>query len=118
MSYDNDWPDNTLEARRAAIRQTIRPATLEELNQLGETCFPVVTDPWAERYAAFLKHHPSAKYYRAQTAEGAEIVYCQDTGQGVWFLPGSGMGVIQPSGLQMLAELTGTPRALGTGAGQ
>ena len=107
MSYDDDWPDNTLETRRAAIRKTIRPATLEELKQLGDQCFPVVTDPWAERYAAFLKLHPSAKYYRAQTAEGAQIVYCRDTEQGIWLLPGCGMGIIQPSGLRMLAELTG-----------
>lgn len=109
MNDDEVWPDNTMETRRVAIRKSIRPATLEELQQLGEKCFPVVTDPWAERYAQFLKHHPSAKYYRAQSAEGAEIVYCRDTGQGVWFLPGSGMGVIQPNGLRMLAELTGAP---------
>lgn len=106
MSYDDDWPDNTMETRRAAIRKTIRPATLEELKLLGETCFPVVTDPWAERFAEFLKHHPSAKYYRAKTTEGAEIVYCRDTGQGIWLLPGNGMGIIQPHGLRLLAELT------------
>lgn len=106
MSYDDDWPDNTMENRRVAVRKTIRPATLEELKELGVKCFPVVTDPWCERYADFLKQHPSAKYYRAQSPEGAEIVYCRDTGQGVWFLPGKGMGVLQPKGLQIFAEIT------------
>lgn len=103
MSYD-DWPDNTMENRRVAVRKTIRRATLEELKELGVKRFPIVTDPWCERYNEFLKQHGDAKFYRAETHEGAEIVYCRDSGQGVWFLPGSGMGIIQPKGLQMLAE--------------
>lgn len=104
MSYD-DWPDNTMENRRVAVRKTIRPATPEELRELGVKFFPVVTDPWCERYNEFLKKHPTAKFYRAQSPEGAEIIYCGDTGQGVWFLPGKGMGVLQPKGLKMLAEI-------------
>ena len=104
MSYD-DWPDNTMDNRRAWVRKTIRPATVEELRQLGVERFPVVTDPWCERYNAFLSGHPAARFYRAEIPEGAEIVYCRDTGQGIWFLPGSGMGIIQPKGLQVLAEI-------------
>lgn len=105
MSYDDDWPDQTQENRRTMIRKTIRPATLEELKKLGEQRFPVVTDPWCERYNEFLKTHPTAKFYRAEIPEGAEIIYCRDADQGLWFLPGKGMGVIQPKGLQMLAEI-------------
>jgi hypothetical protein len=105
MSYDDDWPDNTMENRRVVVRKTIRPATLDELKQLGEKRFPVVTDPWCEKYSEFLKKNPSAKFYRAETPEGAEIVYCRDVEKGVWFLPGKGMGIIQPRGLQMLAEI-------------
>ena len=105
MSYDDDWPDNTMENRRVAVRKTIRPATIEELRELGAKRFPLVTDPWCERFSEFLKQHASAKFYRAETPEGAEIVYCKATGQGVWFLPGKGMGIIQPKGLQMLADI-------------
>lgn len=105
MSYDEEWPDNTMENRRVVVRETIRPATLEELKELGAKCFPIVTDPWYERYSNFLKQHPTAKFYHAKSPEGADIIYCQDTGQGVWFLPGMGMGIVQPKGLQMLAEI-------------
>ena len=87
------------------MRKTIRPATLEELQELGAKRFPLATDPWCDRYNEFLKQQASAKFYRAETPEGAEIVYCKDTGQGVWFLPGRGMGIIQPRGLQLLAEI-------------
>ena len=105
MSYHDDWPDNTAENRRVMIRKTIRPATLAELGELGEKRFPVATDPWCERYHEFLKLNASAKFYRAEIPEGAEIVYCRDTNQGLWFLPGKGMGIIQPKGLGILAEI-------------
>jgi len=105
MSYDDDWPDSTMINRRAVVCKTIRPATLEELKDLGVKRFPLVTDPWCERYNLFLNEKAGAKFYRAETPEGAEIVYCRDCGSGVWFLPGSGMGIIQPKGLQMLAEI-------------
>ncbi len=104
MNYD-DWPDDTIENRRKVVRETIRPATLEELKQLGEKRFPVATDPWCERFNAFLAEHANGKFYLAKTPEGAEIVYCREAGQGVWFLPGKGMGIIQPKGLQVLAGI-------------
>jgi hypothetical protein len=103
MNHD-DWPDNTMENRRAVVRKTIRPATLPELEELGEKRFPVVTDPWCEKYHEFLRQNRDGKFYRAESPEGAEIIYCRDAGIGVWFLPGTGMGIIQPKGLQMLAE--------------
>lgn len=105
MSYDDDWQDDTMENRRVAVRKTIRAATLAELHELGVKRFPLATDPWCERYDEFLKQHPSAKFYRAESPEGAEIVYCRETNQGVWFLPGKGMGILQPKGLQVLAEI-------------
>lgn len=104
MSYD-DWPDNTMETRRAAIRKTIRPATLQELRELGEKTFTIATDPWLERYSEFLKQNASMKFYLARTTEGAQIVYCREANKAVWFLPGTGTGIVQPKGLQALAEI-------------
>lgn len=104
MSYD-DWPDNTMENRRQMVRKTIRPVTLEELKQLGEKRFPLATDPWCVRFNEFLTHNKSAKFYRAEAPGGAEIIYCRDAEKAVWFLPGSGMGIVQPKGLEMLKEI-------------
>lgn len=100
-----DWHDNTMENRREVVRKSIRRASIEELKELGLIHFPVVSDPWFERYHNFLKDNAASQFYRAGSPEGAEIVYCRDSGQGVWFLPGVGMGIIQPKGLQMLAEV-------------
>ena len=102
---NDDWPDNTLENRSARIRQTIRPATYEELKQLGEQRFPVATDPWFEKFNQFLENNKNAKFYRAESLEGAEIAYCRDAGNAIWFLPGRGMGIVQPRGLQILAKI-------------
>ena len=105
MSYDDDWPDNTMENRRWMVKKTIRPITLEELKALGTERFPIVTDPWYERYNAFLSENATAKFYRAESPEGAEIIYCRDAEKAVWFLPGTGMGLVQRRGLEMLKEI-------------
>ncbi len=105
MNYDDDWPDNTMENRRAMVRKTIRPVASAELKQLGERLFPAITDPWAERFSAFLAEHPNDKFYLAEAPGGAHIAYCRDAGRGIWFIPGTGMGIIQPKGLQALAEI-------------
>ncbi|MES2657538.1 MAG: hypothetical protein V4689_02915 [Verrucomicrobiota bacterium] len=105
MSYDDDWPDMTWENRRLMIKKTIRPISLTELKQLGEKRFPIVTDPWCIRYYEFLATHPDAKFYHAEIPEHAEIIYCVDTGKGIWFLPGKGMGIIQSKGREILAEV-------------
>lgn len=102
MSYDDDWPDPTWENRRLMIEKTIRPISLAELKQLGEKRFPIVTDPWYVRYNEFLATHPDAKFYLAEIPEHAEIIYCQDTGKGIWFLPDKGMGIIQRKGLEII----------------
>jgi hypothetical protein len=104
MSYD-DWPDDTMETRRAAIRKTIRPATWQEIAELGEKRFPIVTDPWCVRFQEFLQTHKNATFHRAEAPGGADVVYCREADAGVWFLPGSGMGIIQPKGLKALAEI-------------
>jgi len=110
MSYDDDWPDQTQENRRYKINKTIRPTTLDELKQFGEKQFPVVTDPWCIRYNEFLTEHPDAKFFLADTPEGATIVYCREPSKGVWFIPGKGMGKLQSQGLQVMAEIVDVRR--------
>jgi hypothetical protein len=104
MNHD-DWPDDTIEKRRAMIRETIHPVDYKELKDLAERRFTLVTDPWFVRFNEFLDNHKQSGFHRAEAPGGAEIIYCRDAGQGVWFIPGTGMGIIQPKGLQILAEI-------------
>ena len=104
MSSNSDWPDMTWENRKTMVHKTIRPVSLDELRKLGEERFPIVTDPWCIRYNEFVTAHPDASFYRAEIPEHAEIIYCQEAGKGVWFLPGKGMGVLQPKGREIMEE--------------
>jgi hypothetical protein len=105
MSYDDDWLEEAANLRRQVIRETIRPATLEEVRDLGERCFPSKNDPWFDRYIEFLEHHQNAHFYRAEMPDDRVIAYCRDTEQGVWFLAGIGIGIIQPDNLKILREI-------------
>jgi hypothetical protein len=105
MNYDDDTMSNSMDLRRESIRKTIKPITLAELKELGEKQFPIVTDPWCGRYFDFLAKHADDKFYQATSAEGARVIYSKDAGQGVWFLPGGGKGILQPKGLQALKEI-------------
>jgi hypothetical protein len=105
MSYDNEWLNQILEARKQSVRETIHPATVEEIRALGSARFPSATDPWAENFKTFLDEHPRGEFYLAKTHEGAEIAYCHDAGKAVWFLEGRGCGPVQARGLAMLAEI-------------
>lgn len=100
---DDDWTD-PFQARCDRIRGTIRPATVCELRDLCALLFPVVTDPWAEKFNAFLHAHENDTFYLAE-APGAQVAYCREAGQGIWFLPGTGVGILQPKGRQALAEI-------------
>jgi hypothetical protein len=104
MNHD-DWPEDTVEKRRTVIRESIRPATVEELRELWAAQFPVVNDPWAERFAAFLTQHVNDRFYLAKSPEGAHIAYCGDARNGIWFVPGLGVGFLQARGLALLADI-------------
>lgn len=105
MSYDEDWHVNSLDRNRDIVRKTIRPATVAELKDLGARRFSQSEDDMLLRYNAFLDQHPNAKYYHAELLNGAELAFCRDTTQGLWFLGGHGVGVIQPKGAKMIDEV-------------
>ena len=113
MSYDDDWPDEDVNERREAIRETIRRVDVSEIRALGKERFGDSADPWAERFNRFLNTHPKARYYQAEVPGGFEIAYCHDTGDALWFLPGSGMGVVQEKGKRFLKELVNSLEPLG-----
>ncbi|MEO8616788.1 MAG: hypothetical protein ABI600_16720 [Luteolibacter sp.] len=56
-------------------------------------------------YDDFLDQHPDAGHFWAESPEHAEVVYCRDSGNGVWFLPEKGMGIMQSKGLAVMAEI-------------
>ena len=93
------------EARRKAIAASIRTISVEELKTLGERLFPFIDDPWREKFFAFIEENPGATFHHAITHDGVQIIYCHAKEKGMWFVPGTGMGPMQPKGLGILKQI-------------
>jgi hypothetical protein len=93
------------EARRKAIAASIRTISVEEVKTLGERLFPLVGDPWRDRFFDFIMENSGATFYHAATHDGVELVYCHGKEKGIWFMPGTGMGPMQPKGLAALKQI-------------
>ncbi len=73
--------DEITEARRKAIKASIRSLTAAEVTTLGETLFPYHDDPWRKLFFDFLAENPRASFYHAKTDDHVEILYCHDKGK-------------------------------------
>ena len=96
--------DTITEARRRAIAASIHSISTEEMKQLGETLFPYHDDPWREAFFGFLAENPHGSFHRAKTDDGVEILYCHDRSKGIWFVPKSGVGPLQATGLKAMND--------------
>lgn len=102
---DNLNMDEVTEARRAAIAETIHTIGVEELKTLGEGLFPYIDHPWREKFFDFLAENSGAVFHHAKTDDNIHIFYCRSKEKGMWFIPGSGMGPMQPKALATLRAI-------------
>ena len=105
MPFDTINMEEITKARRKAIAESIRTITTEELKALGEKLFHGVDHPWREKFFAFITENSGATFHHATTHDHVQIIYCHAKDKGMWFLPGSGMGPMQPKGLGMLKQI-------------
>lgn len=93
--------------RRAAIEDSIRAVSVDEVKGLGEELFPFPDHPWREVYFKFVAENANNTIYHAVTHDRVHIIYGRATDQGMWFMPGSGRGPLRATGLQILREIVG-----------
>ena len=105
MPFDTINMEEITKARRKAIAESIQTISAEELKALGERLFPTVDHPWREKFFAFINENPGATFHHATTHDSVQIIYCRDKDKGMWFLPGTGMGPMQPNGLGILKQI-------------
>ena len=105
MSSEDFNMDALTEERRQAIVASIHPISTEELSALGEGLFPYVDHPWREKFFTFLKENAGAPFHHATTHDRVHILYCHSKDRGIWFVPGSGIGLLQPKALAILREI-------------
>jgi hypothetical protein len=105
MTPENLNMEEITGARRKAIAGSIRAIGVEELKALGERLFPLVDHPWREKFFGFIAENPGATIYHATAHDGVQFIYCPARDKGMWFLPGTGMGPMQPKGLAILKQI-------------
>jgi hypothetical protein len=107
MPFDKIDLDSIDEARRKSIAKSIQPVSVEELKKLGNEVFHDLDDPWRETFFRFVEEHSHATIHHATSSDGVHFVYCKDEDRGIWFLPGSGKGILSATGRQMMKEAVG-----------
>lgn len=105
MPFETIHMEEITEARRKAITASIRTIGVEELKTLGERLFPFVGDPWRDKFFDFVTENSSATFHHAMTHDGVQVIYCHAKQRGMWFMPGTGMGPMQPKGLAALKQI-------------
>jgi len=105
MDSENLNMEEITGARRKAIAETIKTIDVEELKSLGEELFPYFDHPWRAKFFDFVKENASSSFYHATTNDRLHFIYCHGPNKGMWYLPGSGMGPLQPKGLKILKEI-------------
>ena len=108
MDQENLDINALTEERRKALAASIQTVTIPELKKLGEQIFPTFDNPWRETYFGFLAENPTETFHHAKTHDGIHFVYCHAKEKGMWFLPGRGMGPLQPRGLKIIKQIVET----------
>jgi hypothetical protein len=105
MPFDTVNMEEITEARRKGIAGSIRTINVEELKALGEKLFPQMDNPWREKFFGFIAENTGATFQHATTHDDVQIIYCRAKDKGIWFLPGTGMGPMQPKGRAILKQI-------------
>ena len=113
MPFDKFLDIQTItEARRKAIRQSLRSISIAELNNIAKQHEEeFVGDPWRDEFLRLIAEHPDGSFYHAVLQEGVVIVYCHDEDLGLWILPGSGMGPLPEEAKRHVKEAIAAPHS-------
>ena len=102
MPFDKIDIESITEERRKSIAKSIRTISVEELKKLGDEVFHDLDDPWREVFFRFIAEHSDAIVHHAIASDGVNMLYSRDTDKGIWFVPGTGKGILSPTGRQMM----------------
>lgn len=105
MDAENFDLEHIMESRRKAVASSLREIGIEELRNLESKIFPYAGHPWAEIYHGFLSENASCAFFHAAIEEAVQILYCRAKEKGIWFKPGTGVGILQARGLAVMKEL-------------
>ena len=106
MPFEKFDLENLDKERRKAVANSIRTISVEELKAIGNEIFRYAEDPWREAFFQFIAENPGATFHQASAGEGVIFVYSRDGDEGLWYLPGSGLGPLSEAGRRVMKEAT------------
>lgn len=95
--------DAITDARRKAVAKSIRTIDAAELKKLGEQIFDSPDHPWREKFFQLIEN-PGATFHHADAGENVIFLYDSAGDNGLWCLPGSGMGPLSATGCKIMKE--------------
>ena len=104
MPFDRIDIESITEERRKSIAKSIHTISGEELKKLGNEVFHDLDDPGRETFFRFIEENSHATIHHATSTDGVHFIYSRDEDRGLWFLPGSGKGILSATGRQMMRE--------------
>jgi hypothetical protein len=104
MPFDKIDIESITEERRKSVAKSIRTISVEELKKLGDEVFHDLDDPWREVFFRFVAEHSNTTIHHAIASDGVNMLYCRERDKGIWFVPGTGKGILLPAGRQMMKE--------------
>lgn len=107
MEHENLDIGSINSERRHAVEESITPICHDEVAALQESLFPDPAHPWAELFRRFVEEHRGTLFYHAVTHDQVQVIYCREQERGIWFVPGVGIGILQPRALEALREIVG-----------
>ncbi len=105
MESENLDIESIMHARRDAVAESIREISVEELKSLEASLFPYLDHPWRAPFRQFLDENAGSAFYHATTNDRIQVLYCRTREKGIWFVPGSGVGILQAPALKVLREV-------------
>src|SRR5258708_40042672 len=114
MPFETINMEEITKARRKAIAESIRTISIEELKAQGEQLFPLMDNPWREKFFGFITENAGATFHHATTHDRVQISYCYAKGKGMWVVPETGLGPMQPNGPGVLQQIGGGREAATT----
>lgn len=111
MIEENLNLDETMEARRHAIEASLRMVDGPELASLTDVLFPTADHPYMEQYLTLVGDPANGPIYRAQAGDGIQVLYLENKHVGMWFIPGLGMGRLEPAHLELMQEIVQAKRS-------
>jgi hypothetical protein len=93
--------ESVMATRRKAVTKSIRQISTDDLNSLMPTLLPDAAHPWRELFQRFIDENRREIFYQGELLEGEPgekihvyIVYCRAKEKGIWYIPQTGVGLL------------------------